>query len=654
MTIFRFVEFFEKFGHRQTVWIQNPGNYGAPIDALRAIREHYRPIGDAVFVRFLPEDLGQLSGDVLIATDCWTAYPVDNATNFKERFYFIQDYESLFHPAGSNQLVIERTYGFGFAGLCAGPWLLKIAKDHGMWAREWRLAADLEHYFPPAQYSTRGRNKITHIAFYARTNTPRRAADLGLAAFEELAEMGHRFHVHYFGGDERLPANGYESTHHGIVSPAALGELYRRCDIGVVFSATNYSLIPLEMMACGLPVVELDTDCMRAVFADDELITAEPTPPAVAAAITKLIESPGLRRKLGDSGLAAARRCDWLQSARAVEAAILERLREHQFAEVRPAELCAPHLNKCRKASVFIPVKNCGPFFEQVVDRILAQSTDFEFDFLVHDNGSTDGTLDLLKRRAAAHANFRFIQQPPDEFQHGRARNLGIQNTDGKYVAITTADALPADEFWLSHMVAGFRKGPRVAGVTGRHRPHVGHGPFLFRDMKASFDNFRNLSDVYSFDQPLASHIYPGGQEWQMITLFYSDNNSCISREVWKLLPYPEIDWGEDMVWAWEALKLGFQKAYVDDAVVYHSHEWDLRKSEDWYAIEGGFWKEYFGFDIVGDADVELANWNGRDRLYAIEHKASAKQLDRQLRLNAACLRGRAAGAAAAMARQSG
>ena len=656
MTIFRFVAFFEKFGHRQTIWIQNASNYRVPIDARRAIEAHYQPIGDSVFVRFLPDTLQQLSGDVIIATDCWTAYPVAAATNFKERFYFIQDYETLFHPAGANQLVVEKTYNLGFAALCAGPWLAGIARGHGMWAREWALAVDSEHYFPASSPPpTKKKGELIHIAFYARSNTPRRAVELGLAAFETLSEMGYVFHLHCFGGDDRPQAKGYEVTYHGIVSPEELGVLYRRCDIGVVFSATNYSLIPLEMMGCALPVVELDVDSVRAIFAADELLMAEPTPPAIARAIAQLIDQPELRSKFAAHGLAAATRYTWEGSARAAEAAIFERLRELGCDAIVPEDVCKPHLAKCRKASVFSPVKDGGALFEQVVDRILAQKADFDFDFLVHDNGSRDGTVDLLKRKAARHSNFRFTQQPPHEFQHGRARNLGIRNTDGEYIAVTTADALPVDEFWLAKLVSGFAKGPRVAGVVGRHRPHPMHGRFLERDMMDNFNNFRNLSDLYGFDIPLARTIYPGGQEWQMISQFYSDNNSCMSRAVWKILPYPEIDWGEDMVWCWEALKLGFHKAYVDDAVVYHSHEWDLRKSEAWYAIEGRFWAEYFGFEIVGDAQADLAQWNARDRVFAIEHKVPWKQLERQLRLNAACVRGRAAGIAEAkVARAAG
>lgn len=54
-----------------------------------------------MIVRFLPDDVRQLSGDAVVATDCWTAYPAA-ATRFKERFYLIQDYEpELRSPIGS-------------------------------------------------------------------------------------------------------------------------------------------------------------------------------------------------------------------------------------------------------------------------------------------------------------------------------------------------------------------------------------------------------------------------------------------------------------------------------------------------------------------------------------------------------------------------
>jgi rhamnosyltransferase len=45
------------------------------------------------------------------------------------------------------------------------------------------------------------------------------------------------------------------------------------------------------------------------------------------------------------------------------------------------------------KLSVIIPVKNPGALFHQVLSAVLAQDTDFNFEVLVIDSGSTDGTI---------------------------------------------------------------------------------------------------------------------------------------------------------------------------------------------------------------------------------------------------------------------
>ena len=304
MTIFRMVRYLETFGHRQTIWLQNAVQFTDQAEAKQKIRRWYQPIGDAVNVLFLPEDVRALQGDVLIATDCWTAFPAAAATNFQERFYFIQDHEPFFHPAGENQLMAELTYEFGFACLCAGDWLLQQAKARGDWAVAWQLASDPAYYFPPPAQRTEGAPRS--IAFYARQYTPRRAVRLGLAALESLHQSGVAFHVHLFGEDKLDFDLPFAHTFHGVLSPEELGALYRACDLGLVFSATNYSLIPLEMMACDLPVVELDGPSTRAIFQDDEVTFAKPAPYLIAEAIRSLMNDP--ERRIAQAAKGAALR----------------------------------------------------------------------------------------------------------------------------------------------------------------------------------------------------------------------------------------------------------------------------------------------------------------------------------------------------------
>ncbi|MDQ6703198.1 MAG: glycosyltransferase [Pseudomonadota bacterium] len=646
MTIFRFVEILERFGHRQTIWIQNLGDNPGEVKAR--IQSWYRPVKGNVFVNFLPDDTHQMAGDVIIATDCWTVYPVISTANFKERFYFIQDYEPYFHPAGENYLVAEQTYRMGFCGLCAGDWLKQKMQAFGMWVRKWDLAVDRDFYFPDAKrqldYSS---VQEVRIAFYARGYTPRRAKRLGIAAFEELQRRGVSFRVVMFGEEPENNAHSFNYEERGILPPEKLAEVYRKCHIGVVFSTTNYSLIPLEMMACNLPVVEIDTESTRAIFKDGEVSFSAPDPGKIADAIEELTRNAGLLARQQEKARNFVSGLSWENSVRSVETAILDRLGERGFQAIEPERICAPALHRKPYGSVFIPTFNTGPQFKAVLERLTGQDTPFKYDILVIDSGSSDDTLDVVKSFKAK--NVRLQQIANKEFQHGRTRNLGIASTEGDYVAILTQDALPSDRYWLARLIGGFAVSPRVGGVIGRHKAYPEHGPFIARDLNAMFDRLADFGPLYSLEQGLPSFLYPAGLHWQMTLQFYSDNNSAMARSVWKVLPYPEIDWGEDQVWAWEMLRAGFHKAYIDDACVFHSHRYAPEERYNVAVTEGSLFARHFGWNLHPNPEAleaEIEGMNIRDTQYAVANKIPYKQLKQQKQLNKATIEGRAHGAA--------
>lgn len=640
MTIFRIVKLLEQFGHRQTIWIQNAVQFANQSEAKQRIRDWYQPIDERVHVCFLPSDVRRLAGDIVIATDCWTAYPAAQAQNFKERFYLIQDYEPGFHAAGDLQLTAEATYGFGFSNLCAGPWLYDLFTSRGLWARRWDLCADREVYFSSST-SIPQSGKL-RIAFYARLYTPRRAVNLGFAAFELLNRRGIKFHVELFGEndiDEQLP---FPHTQNGILSPDALGELYRSCDLGVVFSTTNYSLVPLEMMASGLPIVEIDQPSTRAVFQNGEVTFASPTPYEIADAIEALAASPERQKEQRHRGYDFVADLTWKNSARAIEAALIERLEEMSYKPIDPRVVAAPMLITERTATIIIPTYNAGPNFGTLLDRISTQICDFKYDVLIIDSDSTDLTVDIARKFSGR--NVRVEQIPKAQFQHGRTRNYGIAQSDGAYIAVITQDALPKNTNWLAALIGGFTQGPRVAGVVGRHEAYTNHDSFTQRDIRQTFDGLALLPNVIDLDIGLPGYIYPGSVMWRMLSHFYSDNNSALARWAWELLPYPEIDWGEDQVWADEALRLGFQKCYVNEAVVYHSHDSSLTTVYERALIEGRFWAEHFGVELHHDLEASIAALDNQDRDYAFQNGIDAKSLAHRLRVNRVLVQGRRAG----------
>lgn len=595
LTIFRTVQFLEKFGHHQTIWIQGARNHPHPLAAKNTISRHYRQLGDRVNVRFLPDDIRQLSGDVIIATDFWTAFPAAQATNFKERFYFIQDYEPYFHAMGDSYLLAESTYDMGFSALCAGKWLLSKAQQHGMWARSWDLAVDREHYYPPKRPKPPASGKKPRkIVFYGRSYTPRRAVALGIAAFEELARRRNDFVVQIFGEEPGKTFN-FPNKQLGILSPAQLGKLYREADLGVCFSTTNYSLVPLEIMACGAPVVEVDAESARTAFPEGSVAFATPNPQGVADAIEKLLDDEAACAAQVKRAFDFVDGLDWEHSARAVESALLERLEEKGYQAVDLDKLAPPAIAKTRKASVIIPTYNGGDLFREVLHKTASQVCDFDYDILVIDSSSTDGTGELAAK-FGGRVRCEVIDQR--DFQHGRTRNRAIELTDGEVVAVLTQDAMPFDENWLRELVAPFSADPKVAGAIGRHRAYPQHNRLVARDLDAMFDRFRDMGPLFSLDQGLPGFIRPGSMDWQMALHFYSDNNSAMRRTVWNLLPYPEVEWGEDQVWCWEMLKLGLTKAYADKSVVWHSH--NLTKPEQIKVgmHEGELFARFFGYSL--------------------------------------------------------
>ncbi|WP_131800189.1 rhamnan synthesis F family protein [Methylobacterium indicum] len=600
MTIFRIIEQLEMIGHRQTIWIQNCFNHANPAAAKAFIQKNYRKFSDHVVVRFLPEDVRQLSGDVIIATDLWTVFPAQRAQNFKARFYFIQDYEPLFHPMGEMYLTASSTYSENFMALCAGDWLLQKVTEHGMWARPWFLASDPEFYFE--NNAPKIMNRTLKIAFYCRSYTPRRATALGITAFRELRNRGLDFELILFGEEARDRNISGHVNDLGILAPRELGDLYRQCDIGVVFSTTNYSLVPLEMMACGLPVVEIDTESSRAAFPPNVVGFAKANPICIADEIEKLIVSEDKRKTQSQNAKEFIAGFSWVESAKLIDGYIKEGLLNNNCEAIDPLNVCKSVISRKHTASVVIPTYNGGQLLLDVVERALSQNYDSSYEIVIVDSGSTDGTSESLEKH---NGSVRVHRIDKSQFQHGRTRNLAISLTDSDYVAVITQDALPANQDWLKNLMAGFDRSDRIAGVIGRHVAYPDHNKFVERDLNNMFKKFNELTNIYSLDRMLPSLVYHGGLEDRIIKQFYSDNNSAMRRSVWEKLPYPEIDWGEDQVWCWEMLKLGFEKYYAHDAVVYHSHAIDEKKEIEVGIEEGMMFGVYFGIDL-GSSDIEV------------------------------------------------
>ena len=266
--------------------------------------------------------------------------------------------------------------------------------------------------------------------------------------------------------------------------------------------------------------------------------------------------------------------------------------------------------------SVIIPVKNGLPHFRRVIDMLARQVLDRPFEVIVIDSGSSDGSKDVLP---PDDERFRLVEIPSSAFGHGKTRNFGVEISRGEYCAFLTHDAAPANEHWLAELIRPLREDPEVAGVFGRHIAYETATPFTRWELETHFSGLNNWPKVKITD----AREYVRNQGIRQVYHFYSDNSSCMRRSVWETLPYPEVSFAEDQLWAKRAVEAGHAKAFAYDSVVYHSHDytpWErLQRSYD----EARALNELFGYQLCRSRREALRQtWRttGRDMQLAWRH----------------------------------
>lgn len=91
--------------------------------------------------------------------------------------------------------------------------------------------------------------------------------------------------------------------------------------------------------------------------------------------------------------------------------------------------------------SVIIPVYNAGMLINRCLDSVFNQAGDLSIEVILVDDGSTDDSVDLIRKRQEQDRIRLFQQQNSGP---AKARNKGIQEARGRYLAF-----LDADDYWM-------------------------------------------------------------------------------------------------------------------------------------------------------------------------------------------------------------
>ncbi len=208
---------------------------------------------------FLNSELEDIDTDVVVATSWDSVYFSRKIEGYK--MYFVQDYEPYFHLYGECFLMAQKTYELGYHMVSLGAW------NKATIERECNVNSQIDTVTFPyegKEYYDKGRDfdKYPHknkfnIAVYVK-DTGKRAPYITQYMLkklkEDLLQEGITLNIKYFGETKDFICDGGENL--GKLNKSQLLDLYNSSDFGMVASLTNISLVPYEMLATGLPIIE--------------------------------------------------------------------------------------------------------------------------------------------------------------------------------------------------------------------------------------------------------------------------------------------------------------------------------------------------------------------------------------------------------------
>ena len=219
--------------------------------------------------------------------------------------------------------------------------------------------------------------------------------------------------------------------------------------------------------------------------------------------------------------------------------------------------------------SVIIPTLNAENYIDGLLSSLCGQTVECEI--IIVDSSSLDRTTSI-----AASGNAKIVKVRKENFNHGKARNIGVQETTGDIVVFLTQDALPFDKHCLENLLQLLESSEIVASY-GRQMPRSDASPV------------EGFARLFNYDD---KPMIKGREDLSSLgikTFFFSNVCSAIKTKEFKELGgFPEnIVMFEDLIFAAKAILKGYKIAYVPEAKVFHSHNFSLMQQFHRYLDAG-------------------------------------------------------------------
>ena len=292
-TILQNVQYLIRKGYECDVYVEDKGEVKNS-EELRRQAETLFGKHDCRFI--LGYDI-QGEYDLIFATAWFTAKVVRDCNSKAVKAYFIQDFEALFNPMGDGYILACNSYGYGLKPVTIGRWLShKMQTEYRTPSRYFDFCADRRIYRPLPEAK-----KEHAICFVYQPDKPRRCSVLGIEALGIVKFLRPDVKIYLYGSN--IKGNvWFEHENLGIIPLEKCNALYNKCEVGLCISSSNPSRIPFEMMAAGLPVVDLYMENNFYDMPNEGVRLAHTTPESIAQALIEILDHRETAAEMSEAG----------------------------------------------------------------------------------------------------------------------------------------------------------------------------------------------------------------------------------------------------------------------------------------------------------------------------------------------------------------
>jgi len=220
------------------------------------------------------------------------------------------------------------------------------------------------------------------------------------------------------------------------------------------------------------------------------------------------------------------------------------------------------------KVSVIIPAYNRKEELKKLLISLEEQTYPKEnFEIIIVDNGSTDGTQFLIKEMMSKFKGHLHYISMPKRNDSPVVRNIGVKEARGEILSFIDSDCI-AHPDWLKNIVKKFNNNDRIGCIGGPEFFHSDDS-FFIKCSSFSVTSFLTTGGIRGKRGTKFGKYYPRGFNMSIPMKVFKEVNGFDAN----------FRFGEDIELSCRIKERGYDLAYAPDALVYHKRRGTIKKN---------------------------------------------------------------------------